>query len=160
MVPGVHGWFQEFMGGSRSSWVVPGVHGWNPHGFGDCVLNSKKRIPFQLKSEPPKMFKAYIYRMKYGSTIPNRCVLSQSTVRSHFSPIGVVSYPRFACADPNFDVSMNGQIRFMQQVVPWLESEDLIEKYAWFSCLTELSNLFGKKTLKKHCVLVFFNSTQ
>ena len=81
--------------------------------------------------------------------------MSQSTVRSHFSPIGVVFYRRFACADPNFDVSMNGQIRFMQQVVPWLESEDLIEKYAWFSCLTELSNLFGKKTLKKHCVLVF-----
>ena len=46
---------------SRSSWVVPGVHGWNPHGFGDCVLNSKKRTPFQVKSEPPKMFKAYIY---------------------------------------------------------------------------------------------------
>ena len=44
------------------------------------------------------------------------------------------TYPRFACADQNFDVSMSGQIRFMKEVVPWLEQEDLIEKYAWFSC--------------------------
>jgi len=28
---------------------------------------------------------------------------------------------------------MNGQIRFMKEVVPWLEQEDIIEKYAWFS---------------------------
>eukprot|EP00434_Breviolum_minutum_P028170 symbB.v1.2.024923.t1/scaffold2393.1/size80293/2 len=42
----------------------------------------------------------------------------------------------FACADPNFDVSMDGQIRFMKEVVPWLESEDLIDKYAWFSYFT------------------------
>lgn len=41
--------------------------------------------------------------------------------------------PRFACADQNFDVSMGGQIRFMKEVVPWLEQEDIIEKYAWFS---------------------------
>ena len=39
----------------------------------------------------------------------------------------------FACADPNFDVSMQGQVRFMKEVVPWLEEEDVIEKYAWFS---------------------------
>lgn len=42
----------------------------------------------------------------------------------------------FACADQNFDVSMNGQIRFMKEVVPWLEQEDIIEKYAWFSYFT------------------------
>eukprot|EP00490_Sorites_sp_Unknown_P005749 CAMPEP_0114653844 /NCGR_PEP_ID=MMETSP0191-20121206/10064_1 /TAXON_ID=126664 /ORGANISM="Sorites sp." /LENGTH=272 /DNA_ID=CAMNT_0001869093 /DNA_START=1 /DNA_END=816 /DNA_ORIENTATION=+ len=42
----------------------------------------------------------------------------------------------FACADPNFDVSMAGQIRFMKEVVPYLEQEDIIEKYAWFSFFT------------------------
>ena len=56
----------------------------------------------------------------------------------------------FACADPNFDVSMDGQIRFMKEVVPWLESEDLIEKYAWFSCLTS-SNLFQTSCDHRFC---------
>lgn len=41
-----------------------------------------------------------------------------------------------ACADPRFDVSMQGQARFMQEVVPWLEQEEIIEKYAWFSYFT------------------------
>jgi len=57
----------------------------------------------------------------------------------------VDSYRRFgkkiwiteiACADPRFDVSMQGQARFMQEVVPWLEQEEIIEKYAWFSYFT------------------------
>eukprot|EP00438_Fugacium_kawagutii_P009761 Skav236682 [mRNA] locus=scaffold406:151890:154444:- [translate_table: standard] len=46
---------------------------------------------------------------------------------------GCVGTEAFACADQNFDVSMGGQIRFMKEVVPWLEQEDIIEKYAWFS---------------------------
>lgn len=35
----------------------------------------------------------------------------------------------FACADQNYDVSMQGQIKFMKEVVPWLEQEPAIEKY-------------------------------
>lgn len=27
--------------------------------------------------------------------------------------------------------SMQGQIKFMKEVVPWLDQEDVIEKYAW-----------------------------
>jgi len=42
----------------------------------------------------------------------------------------------FACADQNYDVSMQGQIKFMKEVVPWLDQEDVIEKYAWFSYFT------------------------
>ena len=52
---------------------------------------------------------------------------------SEVSSVKSFTSPRFACADQNFDVSMNGQIRFMKEVVPWLEQEDIIEKYAWFS---------------------------
>jgi len=39
----------------------------------------------------------------------------------------------FACAVQGRDVSMQGQINFMKEVVPWLEQESAIEKYAWFS---------------------------
>ncbi|CAE7756603.1 asl1 [Symbiodinium necroappetens] len=42
----------------------------------------------------------------------------------------------FACAAPGVDVSMQGQIKFMKDVVPWLEQEDMVEKYAWFSYFT------------------------
>eukprot|EP00435_Cladocopium_sp_Y103_P037993 s1603_g10.t1 len=42
----------------------------------------------------------------------------------------------FACADQRYDVSMQGQIKFMKEVVPWLEQEPAIEKYAWFSYFT------------------------
>jgi len=42
----------------------------------------------------------------------------------------------FACAVPGRDVSMQPQIQFMNQVVPWLEQEGVIEKYAWFSFFT------------------------
>lgn len=38
----------------------------------------------------------------------------------------------FACAVQGRDVSMQGQIKFMKEVVPWLEQEGAIEKYAWF----------------------------
>ena len=31
---------------------------------------------------------------------------------------------------------MQGQIKFMKDVVPWLEQEDMVEKYAWFSYFT------------------------
>ena len=42
----------------------------------------------------------------------------------------------FACAAPGVNVSMRGQIKFMKDVVPWLEQEDIVEKYAWFSYFT------------------------
>ena len=42
----------------------------------------------------------------------------------------------FACAAPGVDVSMQGQIKFMKDVVPYLEQEDMVEKYAWFSYFT------------------------
>lgn len=42
----------------------------------------------------------------------------------------------FACAVPGRDVSVQGQMEFMKQVVPWLEQESVIEKYAWFSFFT------------------------
>lgn len=42
----------------------------------------------------------------------------------------------FACAVQGKDVSMQGQIQFMKNVVPWLEQEPAIEKYAWFSFFT------------------------
>ena len=78
------------------------------------------------------------------------CRVDAIAIHSYWCSLGGVqnlinSYKRFgkkiwltefACAAPGVDVSMQGQIKFMKEVVPWLEQEDVVEKYAWFSYFT------------------------
>ena len=78
------------------------------------------------------------------------CRIDAIAIHSYWCSLGgiqnlVESYRRFgkkiwltefACAAPGVDVSMRGQIKFMKDVVPWLEQEDIVEKYAWFSYFT------------------------
>ena len=65
----------------------------------------------------------------------------------------------FACADQNYDVSMQGQIKFMKEVVPWLEREPAIEKYLENQNYAEKLVLLGATVLvptyyRRYCMIL------